>query len=43
MNTNSNTTSTTTSPMAAIWADMRNAQRRMNELNRPWTAKKHSR
>jgi hypothetical protein len=31
---NSNRTST----IASIWADVRNAQRRMNAINRPWTA-----
>jgi hypothetical protein len=41
-----NTTSTTsihTSSIAAAWADIRNAQRRMIELNRPQAAKRTSR
>ncbi len=24
------------SSISAVWADIRNAQRRMNEINRPW-------
>jgi hypothetical protein len=39
--TTSNTTRTST--VASVWADIRNAQRRMNEINRPWTAKHTSR
>ncbi len=41
-----NTTSTTsihTSTIAAVWADIRNGQRRLIEHNRPGTAKRTSR
>jgi hypothetical protein len=41
-NTTSNT-STHISSLASAWADIRNAQRRMVELNRPGTAKRTSR
>ncbi len=41
MNTTSKITRTAT--ITAIWADVRHAQRRMNELNRPWAAKNTSR
>ena len=37
------TTTTRTSTIAAVWADVRHAQRRMNALNRPWAAKNTSR
>ncbi len=41
---NTTTCNTTrTASIAAVWADVRNAQRRLNELNRPWTAKHTSR
>jgi hypothetical protein len=42
MNTTTSTT-TRTSAIATVWADVRNAQRRMNAINRPWTATKTSR
>jgi hypothetical protein len=40
-----NTTSknTRTASIAAVWADVRHAQLRMIELNRPWAAKHTSR
>ena len=42
--TNANTTtSTRTSAIAAVWADIRNGQRRLIEHNRPGTAKRTSR
>lgn len=44
MNKNTNTSQTTrTSTLSAVWADVRHAQRRLNEINRPWTAKRTSR
>lgn len=42
MNTTTSKT-TRTASIAAVWADVRHAQRRMTELNRPWTAKNTSR
>jgi hypothetical protein len=41
MNTTAN--STRTASIAAVWADVRNAQRRMSALNRPWIGKNISR
>ena len=43
MNTTTSNTTTRTSTISSLWADVRNAQRRMNEINRPWTAKHTSR
>lgn len=43
MNTNTTSTTVRTSSIAAIWADVRHASRRMNEINRPWIAKRSSR
>ena len=42
MNTTSTKTSRT-STIAAVWADVRHAQRRMSAINRPWTVKHTSR
>ena len=41
MNMNSKTTRTAS--LASVWADVRHAQQRMIELNRPWAAKRTSR
>ena len=43
MNTNTTSTTVRSSSIAAIWADVRHAQRRMTELNRPWVAKRTAR
>ena len=43
MTNSTTTTSTHTSTIASVWADIRNGQRRLIEHNRPGAAKRTSR